>query len=109
MDVVADAGPVAGRIVCPEDAEVAALARGDFRRDLDQMGRFRRPLTCPQLDVCPRHVEIAQDRRSHARHTRDVLEHEFRCELRVSIGIDGRGMNALINDHPVRLAVDGGG
>ena len=109
LDVVAQARPVRGRVVGPEDVEPGALSERRLGGHLDEVCGIRRRLAGPPLRIRAGDVEVAQDHVGEAVRRGGVGDHPLAHQLRAAVGVDRPERQVLGNRRDVGLAVDGRG
>src|SRR5690606_21695988 len=90
MNVVADTGTDARRIVRSEYGDPVALAKRGLGRDLDEMSGAFGGLSRAAFPVSARDVEISQGRKAHSCRSSGVGKHHLRHPFRPAIRGNGR-------------------
>lgn len=95
MDVVAQAGAVGGGVIVAEDGEFGAQALGGPNGQRDQMGLGVMCLADAAVGGGTCGIEVAEGCRTEAIGAGAGLEHDFKVELGLAVGIDG-GLGQLL-------------
>src|SRR5918997_1452833 len=106
VNVVADGGAVAGRVVGAEDLHRFSCTRGGLE-DYRVQVRLRL-VVLPERPANTRDVDVPQARRRQAPRPRDVTYQAVDGELGVAVGVGRPGWVCLEDGNPLRLPVDGG-
>ena len=111
VDVVANGGSVAGRVVVAVDLKGSTQARCALGNERNQvLGYAERKLTNARRSMCSDRVKVAQGDHLEAKGPHGVAKHLLAHLLGVAVGrlggLDGRGLG---NGQRIGLAVDGAG
>ena len=109
LDVVANAGAVAGWIILAEHVHRGKASQRGLHAALDQVGRIERRLAVPALRIGARDIEIAQRDIAEIIGARAILQHPLDHQLGTAIGRDRRQRRFLRNGLGRSLSIDGGG
>ena len=104
VDIIADAGPVGGRIIGAVDRDMVALADRRLDRDLDQVRRALADLPRAALRIGAGDVEIAQRAIVESVRGRCIREHPLGHQLGRAIRVDRQLWDRLRRSAPVRGA-----
>ena len=86
VDVVPDAGAVAGLVVVSEDHDLLPLAERDLEDQGNQVRLRAMVLPDPACGCCPRRIEVAQGGIAHAVGPGVVPHHVLHVELGAAVG-----------------------
>src|SRR5688572_22771252 len=105
VDVIAYGGAVARRVVRAEDLHGRALRRG-LQDEGDQVRLGM--MVLPEPTTRPRHVEVAEARRSQPTSPAHGADKPVHGELGAAIGIGGQGRGRFLYGYFLRLPIDSG-